>query len=100
MKGYEISKKAGQDLENIWFYTLEKWSLDQADHYVSLLIDEIEYLAKNPLGGKDYSEIRKGYWRSKMKSHFIFYRISELEKKIEIIRILHQKMNIEVRLRE
>jgi len=63
-------------------------------------MDEIEYLAKDPNSGKDYSKIRKGYFRSRIKSHFIFYKINIKTKEIEIIRILHQQMDIETRLSE
>jgi len=52
-------------------------------------MDEIEYLAKNPKSGEDYSMVRKGYFRSRIKSHFIFYKINRKNKEIEIIRILH-----------
>ena len=38
---YSISRKAIEDLENIWLYTLEKWSEKQADRYYGLIIDEI-----------------------------------------------------------
>ena len=60
-------------------------------------MDEIEYLAENPESGKDYSNVRKGYFRSQIKSHFIFYKINRM-KEIEIIRVLHQRMDIESRL--
>ena len=43
---YKISKEAEKDLEKIWLYTFETWSLEQADYYYDLLMDEIEYLAK------------------------------------------------------
>ena len=58
-------------------------------------MDEIEYISKNPKSGKDYNEIRKWYFRSRVKSHFIFYRINFKEENIEIIRILHQQMDVE-----
>ncbi len=97
---YKISKEAGRDIENIWLYTIEKWSIEQADRYFNLIMDEIEYLAKNPKSGKDYSKVRKGYFRSQVKSHFIFYKINRKNEEIEIIRILHQQMDIETRLNE
>jgi toxin ParE1/3/4 len=97
---YKISKEALNDLEKIWLYTLETWSLEQADRYYNLLMDEIEYLTVNPKSGKDYSHVRKGYFRSRVKSHFIFYKINMKEKELEIIRILHQKMDIESRLND
>ncbi len=92
---YKISKQAEIDLENIWLYTFEEWSTEQADYYFDLIMDEIEYISENPKSGKDYNEIRKGYFRSRIKSHFIFYRINFKEENIEIIRILHQQMDIE-----
>ncbi|MFP3599553.1 type II toxin-antitoxin system RelE/ParE family toxin [Chryseobacterium sp. SIMBA_029] len=97
---YKITKEALNDLEKIWLYTFETWSLKQADHYFDLLMNEIEYLSENPKSGKNYSEIRKGYFRSRVKSHFIFYRINSKNEDIEIIRILHQQMDISSRLDE
>jgi toxin ParE1/3/4 len=97
---YKISKEALNDLEKIWLYTFETWSLEQADRYFNLIIDEIEYLAENPGSGKDYSKVRKGYFCSRVKSHFVFYKISHKANELEIIRILHQQMDIESRLTE
>ena len=97
---YKISKEAEKDLEKIWLYTFETWSLEQADYYYDLLMDEIEYLAENPKNGIDFSQIRKGYFRSRVKSHFIFYRVSDKSDEIEIIRILHQQMDIDSQLTE
>ncbi len=96
---YKISVKASEDIENIWLYTFENWSVGQADRYINLLIDEIEYLAHNPNSGKDFNHIRKNYRCSKVKSHLIFYRLAE-KHDIEIIRVLHQRMDIENRLLE
>ena len=97
---FEISQEAILDLENIWRYTFENWSHEQADRYFNLIMDEIEYLAENPKSGTDYSKVRKGYFRSRIKSHFIFYKINWENEAIEIIRILHQQMDIETRLYE
>ena len=97
---YLISQLANQDLENIWLYTFEKWSPEQADRYFDLLMNEIEYIAMNPDSGYDFSSVRKGYFRSKVKSHFIFYRINKKNNLIEIIRILHQRMDFENRMPE
>ncbi len=97
---YKISKEAEKDLEKIWLYTFETWSLEQANYYFDLLMDEIEYLSENPKVGQDFSFLRKGYFRSRVKSHFIFYKMNLKNEEIEIIRILHQQMDIESRLEE
>lgn len=97
---YKISKEASTDLENIWLYTFETWSISQADHYLDLIMNEIEYLSENPKSGEDHNQIRKGYFRSKVKSHFIFYRINIKNEEIEIVRILHHQMDISSRLND
>ena len=97
---YKISVQASEDIENIWLYTFENWSLEQADRYVNLIFDEIEYLADNPNAGKDFNHLRKNYRCSKVKSHMIFYRFTDKKNDIEIIRVLHQRMDIQSRLSE
>ena len=97
---YKISVKASEDIENIWLYTFENWSLEQADRYINLIFDEIERLANNSNSGKNFNHIRKNYRCSKVKSHLIFYRFIDKQNDIEIIRILHQRMDIENRLSE
>jgi toxin ParE1/3/4 len=97
---YKISEKALNDIENIWLYTVEIWSVQQADRYYNLIFDEIEFIVENPLSGKNYNHIRKNYRCSKVKSHLIFYKYKNESKIIEIIRILHQSMDIEERLTE
>lgn len=97
---YKISVKAADDIEKIWLYTAENWSASQADRYINLIFDEIEYLAKNPMLGRDFSHIRENYRCSKVKSHLIFYRKPKIGAEIEIIRVLHQRMDVDTRLND
>lgn len=90
---YRISKQAISDLNDIWVYAFHKWSKEQADRYYSLIIEEIEFIADNYLIGKSAEQTRKNYQVTKIKSHLIFYRKGENEI-IEIVRILHQRINI------
>ena len=89
-------EEALADLEDIWFYTFEKWSLAQADRYYNLIIEEIDFLSKKPKSGKVLSHLRLGYHSSKVKSHFIFYKFPSIE--LEVVRILHESMDITNRL--
>jgi len=59
----------------------------------------MEYISENYESGKSLEHIRKGYRSSKVKSHLIFYRKSK-RSTVEIIRILHQRMDIENHLIE
>jgi toxin ParE1/3/4 len=95
-----ISKEALNDLEQIWYYTYQSWSLQQADKYLNLIMDEMEYLAQNPQSGKNISHLRVAYFRVKVRSYYIFYRINAASNEVEIIRILHQQKAIDERLSE
>ena len=92
---FKISRAAQLDLEHIWEYTLKNWSVEQADRYYNLILDEIDYLVNQPESGKEYSVLRKDYFRVLIKSHFIFYRINHSLNVIEIIRILHERMDVD-----
>ena len=96
---YSISEKANQDIEKIWLYTFENWSLEQADRYYNLILDEIEFISENFESGKSVDYIKTGYRASIVKSHIIFYKKSS-RNIVEIIRVLHQKMDIENRIDE
>lgn len=91
-----LHESAEQDLEEIWFYTFQKWSSEQADRYHNLIFKEIDHLASHPQIGKDIGYLKDGYRSSKVKSHLIFYKFSKTE--IQIIRILHENMDIPNRL--
>lgn len=97
---FKLSNEAEVNLEKIWSYTLETWSIEQADRSINLIFDEIDYIYKNPKSGIDFSFLREGYYRSKMKSHFIFYKINKIDNKIKIIRIFNKRMDIENRLKQ
>ena len=99
MSAYVISEKAVEDINNIWIYTAENWSVAQADRYYNLIYDEIEYIVNNFDMARDFGEIRKSYKCSKVKSHLIFFKKDKMNE-IEVSRVLHERMDIESRLKE
>ncbi|UQD56537.1 type II toxin-antitoxin system RelE/ParE family toxin [Flavobacterium sp. K5-23] len=99
MSEYIISEKALEDINNIWIYTAENWSVEQANRYYNLIIDEIEYIVDNFEMGRDFGKIKKSYKYSKVKSHLIFFR-KDKTNVIEVVRVLCERMDIENRLAE
>ena len=93
MGKYIFSKKAVEDLSNIWHYTVETWSEKQADIYYYLLIEGCKYLTANQKVGKSYDKIFDGLRGYKVKHHIIFYLVLS-EGDIEIVRILHERMDL------
>ena len=63
-------------------------------------MEVIERVVQNPYLGKDVGYISPGYYRINAGSHLIFYRIDELGNNVMIIRISHEQMDFEARLRE
>jgi toxin ParE1/3/4 len=43
-----ISPRALQDIEDIWAYTFEKWSIVQADYYQDEISNELQHFASHP----------------------------------------------------
>lgn len=99
MAEYIISEKALEDLNTIWMYTAEKWSVEQANRYYNLIMDEIEFISENFETTKDFGDIRKDYKYSKVKSHIIFCKRTNINE-MEVVRILHERMDIKNRINE
>jgi toxin ParE1/3/4 len=95
---FELSKLALEDIENIWKFTSEQWSIEQANKYYYEIFSNIEKICVSSEIGKPIDEIKKGYRRTNVKSHMIIYKKKGLI--IYIVRILHQKMDIEEQLNE
>jgi toxin ParE1/3/4 len=99
MSQYKLTNKAVEDLNNIWEYTIEKWSEEQADKYYNLLLSCFQEIANNPAIGKNYQGIKKDLFGLKASKHIIFYRKS-IDMSIEITRILHGRMDLKNRINE
>ena len=57
MAKYQFTRRAVEDMSNIWNYTYDSWSENQADKYYSEIIGECRKIAENPLKGKFYEDI-------------------------------------------
>jgi toxin ParE1/3/4 len=99
MAKYGLTKKAVEDLSSIWKYSFINWSENQADIYYHLLIESFKEIADNPDIGKNYSGIVKSLRGLKVGRHIVFY-IEIEEHKVEIIRILHEQMDLMNRIIE
>ena len=90
---FEISELALEDLDNIWEYTVEEWSIEQANKYYNEIFSAIGKICENSEIGKPIDQVKKGHRRTNVKFHFIIYKVKGTT--IYIDRILHQKMDIE-----
>ena len=94
-----LRQEAINDLTDIWNYTLHEWSENQADKYYESLKFACKEIGENTSIGKNYPEISKHLFGLKSGKHILFYhQISDEE--IELIRILHERMDLKNKINE
>ncbi|MCB9223861.1 MAG: type II toxin-antitoxin system RelE/ParE family toxin [Crocinitomicaceae bacterium] len=98
MAKYFLTNKAVEDLTDIWLYTKDEWSEDQADKYYYYLLDSCQEVADNPNLAKQYEEVNKGLLGIRANRHIIFFRILS-KSEIEVIRILHGMMDLKSKMK-
>ncbi|WP_246336236.1 type II toxin-antitoxin system RelE/ParE family toxin [Flexivirga oryzae] len=72
-------------------FTEGRWDIGQAEKYSTEIRAAIERIATDPERGRTCDEIREGYRRYGIGSHPVFY--VETATSVDIIRILHQRMD-------
>ncbi len=97
MAKYVLTNKAVEDLIEIWNYTFDTWSEKQADKYYNELLKEFQNLSENPEKGKIYTDLFDNLMGFKINKHIIFYREIDIDK-IEVERILHERMDLKTNL--
>jgi toxin ParE1/3/4 len=98
MPKIRFTKKAVNDLTDIWNYTVETWSESQADHYYNLILNACNAPANQSNFSKVYEEIYPELKGEKISKHIIFYRV-KANQSIEIERILHERMDLKKNLK-
>jgi toxin ParE1/3/4 len=99
MASYRLTKTATEDLAHIWNYTVDTWSESQADYYYHMLLDSCQDISKGRVAGKQYDGIYTGLLGLKAGKHIIFYRMINRDI-VEIVRILHERMDLKKRIKD
>ena len=99
MAKYYFTKKAIEDLNSIWNYTVNVWSEEQAEVYYRMIIDECNNIITNPYKfSKRYDIVEKDLYGRHIGKHIIFYKsINNYD--ILIVRILHSSMDLKTQLK-
>lgn len=96
---FRLSKQAERDLSEINDYTALKWGESQSERYIHDLFAGFERLASNPELGRRRQDIPEPYLTYAVGSHLIIYRHNQAKSRVEVLNILHPKMDIAKRLR-
>lgn len=99
MDKVRFTRKAVQDLRDIWNFTYENWSEEQADEYLNQIFDLCTTLVNYQELGKQYYAIYPDLRGQRINRHILYYR-SLGDEGIEVVRILHEQMDLKSRLIE
>lgn len=78
-------------------YAQRKWRKEQRRIYAKQFDDVFHVLSDAPEAGSVCDYIREGYRKFPSSSHIIFYRRPN-EDEIEIVRLLHKRMDVKRQL--
>ncbi len=79
------------DLEDIWYYTFSKWSIEQAEFYIDEIYNGLEHVSIHPSIAKPVFYNNIEYLQFKINHHYTFCRIENHE--LIVVRILHERMD-------
>ena len=83
--------QAADDLADIWDYTAEVWSVDQADQYVDEIRHIISQAANAPEQVRPWPTKQSKIKRLRARHHYVFGKVEEDDFIIQ--RILHKNMD-------
>jgi toxin ParE1/3/4 len=89
---FNITPRAKADLNNIWDYTVDTWSEEQANKYITALFERFGWISMQPYVGKHRVDIHDDYYCFSQGQHVIFYLIRD--NSIDIIGVPHRSMDI------
>ena len=83
---YRLAPQAIADLDDIWRFSAEKWSIEQADRYIDDLARMFVTIAAMPTLARERSEFKPPVRIHVHESHLIVYTIAE--EHVTILRLL------------
>lgn len=72
---YQLSPAAQRDMEDIWLYSAQKWSLAQADRYTDIIEDTFDRLLFMPETARERPEFHPPVCIHPSAEHLIIYRV-------------------------
>ncbi len=97
MTGYLLSPATQNDVNGIWEYSVETWGIEQATSYIGNIRDTLDGLADGTRISRPVS-VRDGYRKILAGSHVVYFRVTDTGL-IIVVRILHQRMDVERHLK-
>jgi len=88
---YSLSPRALDDLDDVWRYTAENWTLDQADSYIDGLVRMFDAIVAMPEIARERPEFSPPVHIHSHQSHLIVYLVKRDQ--VVILRVLGGRQN-------
>ena len=97
MPSFKVTRKAQADLILVGQFTEKEWEKTQRNSYLKQLDRCFNQIAETPEIGTSCEYIKAGYRKFPQGSHVIFYRLDN-KSTVEIVRVLHKRMDVNLKL--
>ena len=87
---YRLSRKAEEDLIQIFIHGMEEFGVAQAENYHAAFERQFRRLSENPRMGRERNEIKPPVRVLPLRSHIIIYLIDG-EEEVFVVRIRHMR---------
>lgn len=88
MKRYTLSRKAEDDVIDIFVHGMQVFGIQQAERYHDLLEKTFQFLAENPDAAREREEITPPVRIHPFESHIVIYAI-DADRKVFVLRVRH-----------
>jgi toxin ParE1/3/4 len=90
---FVVREAAENDLYEIGLESRDKWGDAQVERYLAQFVHAFELLAAAPELGQRCDDIKPGWRRLPQGTHVIFYRVVPDAETVDIVRVLHARMD-------
>jgi len=94
---YALRPRAKADFRSIAQYSIEQWGSERARTYIEAINQRLVALAAGQVPARSAHFVRQGYLMSPVGRHMIYFRRNG-DGRLDVIRILHQSMNVAAQL--
>ena len=97
-RGIVFSARADIDRDQIWDFTVEHWSVAQAETYLTGLDHLLRLLAEHPQMARERRDLVPPVRLHKYNSHLVIFTADETT--LTVIRVVHSRSNWQALLAE
>jgi toxin ParE1/3/4 len=93
---FQLRPAARRDLAEIWLDTAERWSVDQAENYLTAIEARLGRICEFPESYPEFVSQHGSFRKAPSGEHLIFYLVHA--HLVDVVRILHNRSDFDASL--